>query len=223
MRRMHDACNGTVTTPLSIALRKGLGLMEGSKKLVPGHQLSLKAAALCPHGNKELPADSSSSADVAGAKRRVRKVGVDLTGSFQGASASCRVLPFSGDGAGVTPAAAASGVSAGAVAGSGERRRVKVRGRRVTDYVLSQEYEDIHGSYMLHREELGSGQYGVIRQCMSIKSGLVFACKTIKKEGIMVSVEFLSASFLRCPLGRKVLNGQQLGRVERWLTSSNHE
>ena len=184
LRQMHDACDGTVTTPLSIALKKGLGLMEGSKKLVPGHQLSLKVAALCPHG-MDPPGDSSSAADVAGAVRRGRKVGCDLTGSFQGASASSRALPFAGDShCAATKSAAAAGAPVGGVVGSSRRR---VRGRRATDFVLCEEYEDIHGSYALHREELGRGQYGVIRQCMSIKTGLVYACKTIGKESITVS------------------------------------
>lgn len=37
---------------------------------------------------------------------------------------------------------------------------------------------------MLHSRELGSGQFGIIRPCMEIAAGQVYACKTINKNCI---------------------------------------
>ena len=62
----------------------------------------------------------------------------------------------------------------------------KLLRRSPRDYVLRQAYQSVKGRYALHWEELGTGQYGVIRRCMEIDSGKVYACKTIKKEYIKV-------------------------------------
>ena len=63
----------------------------------------------------------------------------------------------------------------------------KLLRRGVRDHVLRCAYSNVRERYALHKDELGSGQYGVIRQCMDVKTGRVYACKTIKKEGIRVS------------------------------------
>ena len=60
-------------------------------------------------------------------------------------------------------------------------------GKGPADHVLQKPYSDMATKYALHKDELGSGQYGVIKKCMEIKTGKVYACKTIKKEGIKVS------------------------------------
>ena len=63
----------------------------------------------------------------------------------------------------------------------------RLMGKGHRDHVLQQAYEDVAGKFALSKDELGSGQYGVIRRCMEIETGKVYACKTIKKEGIRVS------------------------------------
>ncbi|CAI5527354.1 unnamed protein product [Closterium sp. Naga37s-1] len=55
---------------------------------------------------------------------------------------------------------------------------------RPSDYILKKPYKDLAARYVLHKEELGSGEYGVIRKCLEISSGHVLACKTIKKARI---------------------------------------
>lgn len=51
---------------------------------------------------------------------------------------------------------------------------------------LGQRYRDISVEYVLHREVMGSGRYGEVRQCMERRTGRVYACKTIKKELLAV-------------------------------------
>jgi hypothetical protein len=60
----------------------------------------------------------------------------------------------------------------------------RLMGKGPRDHVLQQAYEDVAGKFALSKDELGSGQYGVIRRCMEIETGKVHACKTIKKESI---------------------------------------
>ncbi|CAI5473890.1 unnamed protein product [Closterium sp. Yama58-4] len=52
------------------------------------------------------------------------------------------------------------------------------------DHVLRKEYGEIKGLFVLHSKELGSGQFGIIRPCMEVATGQVFACKTINKKCI---------------------------------------
>ena len=80
---------------------------------------------------------------------------------------------------------AGMGVILGSISSMGARLMGKGGPR---DHILQQPYEQVESRYALQREELGSGQYGVIRKCMEIKTGRVFACKTLKKEGIRVCV-----------------------------------
>ena len=70
----------------------------------------------------------------------------------------------------------------GSLTGAGKR----LQGKGPRDYVLQQPYVAVTSKYVLHKDELGSGFYGVIRRCMDLKTGEVFACKTIKKESIRV-------------------------------------
>ncbi|CAI5999578.1 unnamed protein product [Closterium sp. NIES-65] len=55
---------------------------------------------------------------------------------------------------------------------------------RPTDYIFEKPYEDLRTRYILHNKKLGSGQYGVIRRCLEISSGMQLACKTVKKAEI---------------------------------------
>ncbi|CAI5463513.1 unnamed protein product [Closterium sp. Yama58-4] len=55
---------------------------------------------------------------------------------------------------------------------------------RPSDYILKKPYKDLAARYVLHKEELGRGEYGVIRKCLEISTGHVLACKTIKKARI---------------------------------------
>ena len=59
-------------------------------------------------------------------------------------------------------------------------------GKDPKHHVLHKTYCDVSKVYALHKDELGRGQYGMIRKCMHIKSGKVYACKTIDKECIKV-------------------------------------
>ena len=70
----------------------------------------------------------------------------------------------------------------GSLTGAGKR----LQGKGPTDYVLQQPYVVVTSKYVLHKDKLGSGFYGVIRRCMDLETGEVFACKTIKKEIIRV-------------------------------------
>lgn len=62
----------------------------------------------------------------------------------------------------------------------------KRRDLRHIDYVLRKPYADVADHYVMHGSKLGSGQFGVIRPCMEISTGAVFACKSIHKKCIKV-------------------------------------
>lgn len=60
----------------------------------------------------------------------------------------------------------------------------EVEGKNPTEYVLRAPYQDIAKTYLLHRKEIGNGQFGVIRPCLELSTGHVYACKTISKGSI---------------------------------------
>ena len=64
---------------------------------------------------------------------------------------------------------------------------VRVVRKSPRDNVVTSTYSNVADKYAMHKDELGSGQYGVIRKCIDIKTGRVYACKTIDKENIKVS------------------------------------
>ncbi|CAI5471029.1 unnamed protein product [Closterium sp. Yama58-4] len=51
-------------------------------------------------------------------------------------------------------------------------------------FVLRQRYEDIGLRYLVHKEQLGTGEYGAVRPCVEADSGRLLACKTIRKQQI---------------------------------------
>ncbi|CAI5929149.1 unnamed protein product [Closterium sp. NIES-65] len=51
-------------------------------------------------------------------------------------------------------------------------------------FVLRQRYEDIRLRYLVHKEQLGTGEYGAVRPCVEADSGRLLACKTIRKQQI---------------------------------------
>ncbi|CAI7798966.1 unnamed protein product [Closterium sp. NIES-54] len=51
-------------------------------------------------------------------------------------------------------------------------------------FVLRQRYEDIALRYLVHKEQLGTGEYGAVRPCVEADSGRLLACKTISKQQI---------------------------------------
>ena len=53
--------------------------------------------------------------------------------------------------------------------------------------ILRSGYRDIAERYAVHKDVMGSGRYGEVRQCMEKATGRVYACKSIKKELITVS------------------------------------
>ena len=53
--------------------------------------------------------------------------------------------------------------------------------------ILRSGYQDIAERYAVHKDVMGSGRYGEVRQCMEKATGRVYACKSIKKELITVS------------------------------------
>ncbi|GJP33190.1 hypothetical protein CLOM_g17749 [Closterium sp. NIES-68] len=53
-----------------------------------------------------------------------------------------------------------------------------------TAYVLRRPYRELALVYEVGEEELGVGQFGVIRLCVSRATGLLLACKTISKQRI---------------------------------------
>ena len=73
--------------------------------------------------------------------------------------------------------------------GSVNAAGMKLLGKKASlgDHVLQQPYEDVGKRYVMHRNQLGSGQYGVIRKCMDKETGGVYACKSINKDKIRVS------------------------------------
>ncbi|CAI5523573.1 unnamed protein product [Closterium sp. Naga37s-1] len=53
------------------------------------------------------------------------------------------------------------------------------------DHVLGRDYSDIAASFMIIKKEvLGQGELGVVRRCVEVASGEVYACKTVEKKGI---------------------------------------
>ncbi|GJP29005.1 hypothetical protein CLOM_g11, partial [Closterium sp. NIES-68] len=107
-----------------------------------------------------------------------------------GERAGVRVDAASGAGTGASASGAAgAGGGAAASAASGARSSgfsaMRQYGSiRPSDYVLKKPYKDLATRYVLHQDELGSGEYGVIRKCLEIATGQVLACKTIKKSRI---------------------------------------
>ena len=78
----------------------------------------------------------------------------------------------------------------GAVPGASHRRIsswVDGGSLRHTDFVLRKPYRDVMEVYDLHDEELGVGQFGVIRSCAHRMNEELLACKTISKDRIAVS------------------------------------
>lgn len=55
------------------------------------------------------------------------------------------------------------------------------------DQILGIPYENLKDHYVLHERELGKGQFGIVRACLELTTGAVYACKTIKKAYIKVS------------------------------------
>ncbi|CAI5470812.1 unnamed protein product [Closterium sp. Yama58-4] len=54
------------------------------------------------------------------------------------------------------------------------------------DHVLGREYSDIAASFVIIKKEvLGQGELGVVRRCVEVASGEVYACKTVEKRGIV--------------------------------------
>ncbi|CAI5966890.1 unnamed protein product [Closterium sp. NIES-65] len=110
------------------------------------------------------------------------------TGAGAGASAA-RAAAAAGATATGAAAAGAGGATKGAIGvGTSSSSGLPVMRQygsiRPSDYILKKPYKDLAVRYVLHKEELGSGEYGVIRKCLEISSGHVLACKTIKKARI---------------------------------------
>lgn len=80
-----------------------------------------------------------------------------------------------------------------------------LRGRTDREYVLGIPYDNVEHHFVLHAEQLGSGRFGVIRRCEEISSRRVYACKTIKKRSITVSVTRISQSLCFHVVGRRCL------------------
>ncbi|CAI5955150.1 unnamed protein product [Closterium sp. NIES-64] len=56
------------------------------------------------------------------------------------------------------------------------------------DHVLGKDYSDIAASFVIIKKEvLGQGELGVVRRCVEVASGEVYACKTVEKKGIRTS------------------------------------
>lgn len=55
------------------------------------------------------------------------------------------------------------------------------------DHVLGIPYSDVREVYSVSRQELGRGQFGIIRTCMKRVTGALYACKSIAKTSIQVS------------------------------------
>ncbi|CAI7922084.1 unnamed protein product [Closterium sp. NIES-53] len=58
-------------------------------------------------------------------------------------------------------------------------------GARVAEFILGRAYRDVGEAYEVGGEQLGVGQFGVIRACVSRSTGQVLACKAIGKERIV--------------------------------------
>ncbi|CAI5527198.1 unnamed protein product [Closterium sp. Naga37s-1] len=56
---------------------------------------------------------------------------------------------------------------------------------RHTDFILRKPYRDVTEVFDVQEEELGVGQFGVIRSCVNRVTGALLACKTISKERIV--------------------------------------
>ena len=90
---------------------------------------------------------------------------------------------------GSTPGKKQASIAAALGLGSVNAAGMKLLGKKASlgDHVLQQPYEDVGKRYVMHRNQLGSGQYGVIRKCMDKETGGVYACKSINKDKIRVS------------------------------------
>ena len=69
-----------------------------------------------------------------------------------------------------------------------------LQGLHPTDFVLKKPYSEIKDKYVLHSKTLGHGQFGVIRPCMELATGKVFACKSITKKYIKVGRGIVSGA-----------------------------
>ncbi|CAI5525091.1 unnamed protein product [Closterium sp. Naga37s-1] len=55
---------------------------------------------------------------------------------------------------------------------------------RWRDFILRMPYDDVKKFYSVSATKIGSGRYGVIRTCLSRKTRVVLACKTIRKDQV---------------------------------------
>ncbi|GJP33221.1 hypothetical protein CLOM_g17775 [Closterium sp. NIES-68] len=55
------------------------------------------------------------------------------------------------------------------------------------EFVLRRAYRDVGEWFDVREQQLGVGQFGVIRACVRRTTGVTFACKTIRKDCVLVS------------------------------------
>ncbi|CAI5498735.1 unnamed protein product [Closterium sp. Naga37s-1] len=77
------------------------------------------------------------------------------------------------------------GVGQGGLGQGGSASFSAAGGARVAEFILGRAYRDVGEAYEVGGEQLGVGQFGVIRACVSRSTGQVMACKAISKERIL--------------------------------------
>ncbi|CAI5516917.1 unnamed protein product [Closterium sp. Naga37s-1] len=148
-----------------------------------------------PSPNAGLPGRDVGAGErgAAGRSRQVRKVsswsgpgGAEGGGGGEGDAEETgrRTGAESRAGGGGGGGGAGRGVGQGGLGQAGSAS-FSAGGARVAEFILGRAYRDVGEAYEVGGEQLGVGQFGVIRACVSRSTGQVLACKAIGKERIV--------------------------------------
>ncbi|CAI5512270.1 unnamed protein product [Closterium sp. Naga37s-1] len=146
-----------------------------------------------PSPNAGLPGRDVGAGERAGGgrSRQVRKVSSwSGPGGAEGAGGGEGDAEETGRRTGAESRAGGGGGGAGRGVGQGGLGQAgsasfSAGGARVAEFILGRAYRDVGEAYEVGGEQLGVGQFGVIRACVSRSTGQVMACKAISKERIL--------------------------------------